>query len=44
MAVKDGQIGYNESPFMLIFYAYTLGFSVAMYILLLKNQEYKHKI
>ena len=31
MAVKNGQIGYNESTFMPKFYAYTLGFSVAMY-------------
>ena len=31
IAVKNGQIGYNESTFMLIFYAYTLGFSVAIY-------------
>ena len=30
MAVKSGQIGYNESTFMPIFYAYTLGFSVAI--------------
>ena len=31
MAVKNGQLGYNESTFMLIYYAYTLGFSVATY-------------
>ena len=31
MAVKNGQLGYNRSIFMSIFYAYTLGFSVAMY-------------
>ena len=31
MAVKIGQLGYNESTFMPIFYAYTLGFSVAIY-------------
>ena len=31
MAVKNGQLGYNESTFMPIFYAYTLGFSVAIY-------------
>ena len=30
MAVKNGQLGYNESTFMPIFYAYALGFSVAM--------------
>ena len=30
-AVKNGQIGYNESTFMPIFYAYTFGFSVAIY-------------
>ena len=28
MAVKNGQLGYNESTFMPIFYGYTLGFSV----------------
>ena len=27
MAVKNGQLGYNESTFMPIFYAYSLGFS-----------------
>ena len=31
MALKNGQLGYNESTFMHIFYAYTLGFSVAIY-------------
>ena len=31
MAVKKGQLGYNESTFIPIFYAYTLGFSVAIY-------------
>ena len=31
MVVRNGQIGYNESTFMPIFYAYTLGFSVAIY-------------
>ena len=31
MAVKNGRIGYNESTFMPIFYAYTLGFSGAIY-------------
>ena len=31
MAVKNGQLGYHESTFMPIFYAYTLGFSVAIY-------------
>ena len=31
MAVKNGQLGYNESTFMPIFYVYTLGFSVAIY-------------
>ena len=31
MTVKNVQIGYNESTFMPIFYAYTLGFSVAIY-------------
>ena len=31
MTVKNGQIGYNESTFMPIFYAYILGFSVAIY-------------
>ena len=31
MAVKNGQLVYNESTFMPIFYAYTLGFSVAVY-------------
>ena len=31
MAVKNSQLGYNESTFMPIFYAYTLGFSVAIY-------------
>ena len=31
MAVKNGQLGYNESTFMPIFYAYTLGFSVVIY-------------
>ena len=31
MSVKNGQLGYNESTFMSIFYAYTLGFSVAIY-------------
>ena len=30
MAVKNGQIGYNEGNFMPIFYACTLGFSVAI--------------
>ena len=31
MAVKIGQLGYNESTFMPIFYAYyNLGFSVAI--------------
>ena len=30
MAVKNGQLGYNESTFMPIFDAYTLGFSVAI--------------
>ena len=27
MAVKNGQLGYNESTFMPIFYASTLAFS-----------------
>ena len=31
MAVKKVQLGYNESAFTPIFYAYTLGFSVAIY-------------
>ena len=31
MAVKYGQLDYNESTFMPIFYACTLGFSVAIY-------------
>ena len=31
MVVKNGQLGYNESTFMPIFYAYTLGFLVAIY-------------
>ena len=31
MAVKNGQLGYNESTFMSRFYAYTLRFSVAIY-------------
>ena len=31
MAVKNGQLGYNESTFMPIFYACTLGFSVEIY-------------
>ena len=31
MAVTNGQLGYNESNFMPIFYAYTLGFSEAIY-------------
>ena len=31
MAVKNGQLGYNESTFMPIFYAYNLGFSVEIY-------------
>ena len=31
MAVKNGQLGYNESFFMPIFYACPLGFSVALY-------------
>ena len=31
MAVKNGQLGYNESTFMPIFYAYTLGFSEEKY-------------
>ena len=31
MAVKNGQLGYNESTFMPIFFAYTLGFPVAIY-------------
>ena len=31
MAVKNSQLGYNESTFMPIFYACTLGFLVAIY-------------
>ena len=31
MAVKNRQLGYNESSFMPLFCAYTLGFSVAIY-------------
>ena len=31
MVVKNGQLGYNESILIPIFYAYTLGFSVAIY-------------
>ena len=31
MAVENGQLGYNESTFMRIFYAYNLGFSEAIY-------------
>ena len=31
MTVKNGQLGYKESTFMPTFYAYTLGFSVAIY-------------
>ena len=31
MPVKNGQLGYSESTIMPIFYAYTLGFSVAIY-------------
>ena len=31
MTVKNGQQGYNESNFMPIFYAYTLGFSEAIF-------------
>ena len=31
MAVKNVQLGYNESTFIPIFYAYTRGFSVAIY-------------
>ena len=38
MAVKNGQIGYNESTFLPIFYAYTFGFSVATYK---QNQNWK---
>ena len=30
MVVKNGQLGFNESTFMPIFYAYTSGFSVAL--------------
>ena len=30
MAVKNGQIGYNEITSIPIFHAYTLGFSVAI--------------
>ena len=30
MAVKNGQLGYNESTFMPIFSADALGFSVAI--------------
>ena len=30
MAVKNSQLGYNESTFMSIFYDYPLGFSVAI--------------
>ena len=30
-AVKTRQLGYNESTFIPIFYAYTLRFSVAIY-------------
>ena len=30
MAVKNSQLSYNESTFMSIFYAYALGFSVAI--------------
>ena len=31
MTVKNGQIGCNERTFVPIFYAYTLGFTVAIY-------------
>ena len=31
MTVKNGQLGYNESNFMHIFSACTLGFSLAIY-------------
>ena len=31
MAVKNSQLGYNESTFTPTFHAYTLGFSVAIY-------------
>ena len=41
MAVENGQIGYNESTFMPKFYAYTLGFSVAMYK---QNQNWKFSL
>ena len=30
MAVKNGHLGYKESTFMSIFYAYALGFSVTI--------------
>ena len=30
MAIKNSQLGYNESTFISIFYAYTLGFTVAI--------------
>ena len=41
MAVKNGQLGYNESTFMPIFSAYALGFSVAT-LLELKFQFVKN--
>ena len=31
MTVKNSQLGYNESTFMSMFYAYTRGFLVAIY-------------
>ena len=31
MAVKNGQLEYNKSTFMPIFYAYTLDFPVAIH-------------
>ena len=41
MAVKNGQLGYNESTFMPIFSAYALGFSIAT-LLELKFQFVKN--
>ena len=41
MAVKYGQLGYNESTFTPIFYAYTLGFSAILYK---QNQNLKFSL
>ena len=43
MALKNGQMGYNESTFMPIFYVYTLSFSEAILeleIQFVKNVSY----